>query len=326
MLDADAVGVGVVERAEVRVERAGVLRRVARRSQPDAVERVGWLGASREHRDALVAILELRELGAQRIGRDELRRRARCVMRGERSRRARRTAVRHGGHLSEYRRDGFDADPAGAQQHRRRGRERDDRAFDADVARAAVEDQVDGVAEVVGDVLRRCRRHVTEAVGRRGGHAAAEFRQQRSRHRMRRCAQPDARLAAGDGIVDVTCARHDERERAGPECGGERARLLRYGGRPALRRREVRHVDDHRMIGRPPLCLEDAAHRGCVARVRAQSVHGFGWERDELAVGEQPRGLHDGCPVGPANGCGASARIHAFMRRREASQSYEAGR
>ena len=57
-------------------------------------------------------------------------------------------------------------------------------------------------------------------------------------------------------------------------------------------------VDDDRMIGRPFLELEDAAHGRRVLRVGAQPVDGFGRKRDQLAVTQRGDGvfqLYEGC-------------------------------
>ena len=192
-------------------------------------------------------------------------------------------------------------DSAGSQQHRRGRRERDDRAFDADFARAAIEDQVHRIAQVVRDMSGGRRRYVAEAVRRWRGDAVAEFREKRARHRMRRRAQADARLAAGDGVGHVACARHDQRQRPRPEGAGQRARLRWNGRRPSLGSHDVGHVHDHGMIGRPPLRFEDASDGDRVARVRAESVHGFRGKRDELPVGQQSRSVANRRAVGGAN-------------------------
>jgi len=177
----------------------------------DVAYRTNAITRHGEHGNALVAVRELRELGEKRVRRDELRRRAGRIVRSQRAGRARCGRVRRQRLLPENGRDGVRADAAGPQQHRRIAGERDDRAFDADVGRAAVEYQIDRVFEIVGDVQRRRRRDVAEAIGRRRGDAAAEFREQRVRDRMRRNAQPHTGLAAGDGIEHVRCARHDQR-------------------------------------------------------------------------------------------------------------------
>ena len=151
-------------------------------------------GAPREDRDAFVAPLQLCDFRAQRIGGDERRRRdaarnARRAFptRAGRSRRAASACARAHWRSPSMR------DATRPQQHRLVAGKGDDRRFDADVAGAAVEDQVDVVAEIVGDVLRGRRRDVTEAIGRRRRNAVAKRGEQRACDRMRRHAQSDAR-------------------------------------------------------------------------------------------------------------------------------------
>ena len=130
-----------------------------------------------------------------------------------------------------------DADAAGAQQHWLAAGESDDRAFDADVARASVEDHRHRVAQVVRDMLRGGGRYVPEPVGRRRRDPVAsepgERGEQCLRDRMRRHAQPHAVLAAGDGVVDMSRARQDQRQRSWPESGGEATRAVGKFARPA---------------------------------------------------------------------------------------------
>ena len=185
-----------------------------------------------------------------------------------------------------------DVDAARAQQHRLVAGERDDRAFDADVAGAAVEDHRDAIAEIVGDVLRGRRRHVAEAIRRRRRDAvpaaSANAREQRARDRMRRHAQADAVLAAGDDVVDVRGARQDQRQRPGPERARERARAGSGTSRAhASTSAASAQVDDQRMIGRAALGREDPrARRPRFAGVGAEPVDGLGRKRDELALAQ----------------------------------------
>ena len=153
---------------------------------------------------------------------------------------------------------------------------------------------VDGVAEVVGDV----RAVVGDTWPKRFADGAAmpppNARKQRARDRMRRHAQADAVLAAGDDVVHVRGARHDQRQRPGPERGAPaRAPSAGIARAQSLRRRDVAHVHDHRMVGRPALGREDAAHGGGVAGVGAEPVDRLGRKRDELAGAQQPRRARD---------------------------------
>ena len=137
-----------------------------------ATQRAGEIGGrddgARKHRDALARRSRAATSLQQFAGGDELRGRLRRVVRRERSRSARRVGA------GALRRAAQHAAPARRRRCRRAAaasgsspRERDDRAFDADRARAAIENHRDRVAEIVGDVLRRRRRNVAEAVGRR---------------------------------------------------------------------------------------------------------------------------------------------------------------
>ena len=65
--------------------------------------------------------------------------------------------------------------------------------------------------------------------------------------------------------------------------GTSRAQRCRY-----LR---VVEVDDDRVVGRPLLELEDAAHRRRVLRIGAEPVDGFGGKSDELAVAQRGDGV-----------------------------------
>ena len=78
----------------------------------------------------------------------------------------------------------------------------------------------------------------------------------------------------------------DDRQRAGPEGihqadGG----IVYLADRVKLA--AVVDVDDQRIIRRAALGAEDAQHRLRVHGVRAQAVHRFGGEGDQLALGQQ---------------------------------------
>jgi hypothetical protein len=87
--------------------------------------------------------------------------------------------------------------------------------------------------------------------------------------------------------ADAGRARHDDRERPGPERGHQahgHGRNLRGEGARAV---GVGHVHDERMVGGDGLGREDLRHRGVVVGTRAQAVHGLGGKRDQLAGGER---------------------------------------
>ena len=191
--------------------------------------------------------------------------------------------------------------------------ERDDRRLDAVGARAAVEDQSDLFAEVLGDMLCRGRADAAEAVGRWRGDAVAAQReeslQQRLCDRMSRNAQSHAVPAAGDGVVHVACARKDQRQRPGPEGCRQRFGTGRNRSGPARQRGSIGDVHDHRVLGWAPLGREDPPHRVGIAGVGAQPVHRFGGKGHQLAVAQHSgraidvfrSGRNDhGCGAGPA--------------------------
>jgi hypothetical protein len=89
------------------------------------------------------------------------------------------------------------------QQDRRGAGRIDDRRLDADVAFAAVEHEVDCVAELAPHMLGERRADAAEPVGGRRGDAAAEFFEQCMRDGMRRNTQAHGVLPAGDGVADA---------------------------------------------------------------------------------------------------------------------------
>ena len=103
---------------------------------------------------------------------------------------------------------------------------------------------------------------------------------------MRRHAQADARLAAGDDVVHVTRARGTiSVSGPGQNACGERARLRRTASaqRCAAARSATWTISGW-SAGRR-FASKIRADRGGVAGIGAEPVDGFGRERDELAVG-----------------------------------------
>ena len=89
-------------------------------------------------------------------------------------------------------------------------------------ARAGVEDEIDAIAERSHDVRGRRGRHVHVRVGARRRERLAHGANERERDRMLGCADPDGVETAGHDVRHVRRANgHDERERSGPERGGE---------------------------------------------------------------------------------------------------------
>ncbi|ABA51112.1 hypothetical protein BURPS1710b_1002 [Burkholderia pseudomallei 1710b] len=295
----------------------------ARRMRPRAGAR-----RARDERHRFARVARGREQRLEPLERRERKRRARRVMRLERAGRARRGCVaavgqarRDAKHVGDLPR----AHMARAQQRRKAARQIENRRFDADVGRAAIE-HMDGIAELVAHVLRGGRAHVAEAVRRRRGDAAVpaaprvERAQQRLRDRMRRTAQADRVLPAAHRVRNVRGALQDQRERAGPERVDQ---LLRVGGQrfdPITGIAARREMDDHRMVRRPPFRRVDARDGGRVLRVGAEPVDGLGRKRDELARIE-PRGrVLDG--LGAREG--SIVRRHRALRQSSAMRNSRA--
>ena len=192
-LDQDHVGVGGVERAQVRVEvvrvRGGVggrLRSRRRRNRPGRATR------AREHGDVLVALVELRDLGAQRVRRDERRRRLRRVVRRRAcptraapprpARAVRRPSTRASSRCADARRD------AAARARRRRSATIVDSMPTSQAPPSRISRH--GLAEIVGDVRARS----SARCGRSDWPTAPRCRR-RTRRGAR--ARPDATARAG---------------------------------------------------------------------------------------------------------------------------------
>jgi hypothetical protein len=106
---------------------------------------------------------------------------------------------------------------------------------------------------------------------------------------VRRHADGDGVLAAGDDLMHVGGARHHHGEGPGPERFGEAGRRLRHFAHPAMQKAWIVQVHDHRMSRRTSLGLEDLAHRRRVLRIRAEAIDRLGGESHELTVAQ---GLH----------------------------------
>ena len=183
--------------------------------------------------------------------------------------------------------DGFGGDAARSQDGRRVDGQVDDGGLDADARRAAVEHQVDIVAEVLPHVLSGRGAHPTEPVGRGSGDATSEGRQQLEGQRMGRHPQPDGVAPAGHGRVDARSAVEQEGQRSRPAGVPERCGRGRDVRRPLRQRGGRRDVDDQRVVDRPALHGIEPAHRVRVGGVGAQAVHGLGRK------GHQPTGSQD---------------------------------
>ena len=113
---------------------------------------------------------------------------------------------------------------AGPQQHRL-VETADDGGFDADLDRAAIDDQVDPAGEIALHMGGRGRRDVAGEIGRRRHHRAAEGAQDVARDRVRGNPDRDGVEAGGGEIGHRAVWRlgQHQRQRARPERLGQRA-------------------------------------------------------------------------------------------------------
>ena len=311
--------------AQVRVEVVRVARRHASgASIQRAVEPVRRRARVRAS-TASARRVAIRDLAAQARAATRTRRRARRVVR----RRAcpmraapRRSAAR--GIAAEHARQRFGVDAAGPQQHRL-ARRRTRRSCSRCRRRTAPPSRIsrDVVAEVVGDVLRGRRRHVTEAVRRRrgdpGAAGAANAASSACATGCEGTRRPMRVLAAGDGVGRRASARGRISVSGPGQNASASARAPRgIVARPLRRRRaHVGHVHDHRMIGRPSLrrrrCARTASR---IAGVGAQPVDGLGRKRDQLALAQALR-RRARCVRRRRDDAAAAASIIAIRRLRE---------
>src|SRR5579864_4295434 len=110
---------------------------------------------------------------------------------------------------------------------------------------------------------------------------------------MRRYTDCDGVLPTGDHVVHVGRAPHHHGERSRPESLGEPRGALWNLAHPAMQVTRAVEVDDHRMVGRTLLELEDPAHGGRILRVGAESVDGLGRKSHELTVAQRLHGSFD---------------------------------
>ena len=114
---------------------------------------------------------------------------------------------------------------------------------------------------------------------------------------MRALPNSDGGQPAGDEIGHVRVLRQDQRERTGPEGGGEFAHcfgdFFRHdcdGFQIAARG----DVDDERIEGRALLGGEDLGDGGRVEGIRGEAIDGFGRQGDDFAIPQQGAGLAHG--------------------------------
>ena len=155
---------------------------------------------------------------------------------------------------------------------------------------AAIDDQVDPPRKVALHMRGRGRRDVTREVGRWRHHRAAEDSQDVARHGVGRYPDRD-RVEAGGGEVGhraIRRFRQHQRQRARPECLGQRGRSG-VKARDLPRGGDIADMGDQRIEGRPALGLVEAGDRGRIGGVGAEAIDGLGRERDQPAFGQDTR-------------------------------------
>ena len=181
-----------------------------------------------------------------------------------------------------------------------RAREVHHRGFDAEFARASVEDEVELarglLAEVFAHVPRARRTDASEGVARGGGESAVrrarEGRDERVRPGVRGAAQRHRVLPARHPEAAARLLREDDRQRPGPVAPGEElgfGRRLRPPG-DVLRARDVH---DERVVARPSLGVVGGVHRRLLVGVGGEPVDRFGRHGDESARFEHAHGALD---------------------------------
>src|SRR5712692_2686355 len=153
------------------------------------------------------------------------------------------------------------ADSSRPQENRAIARQVDDRRFDADLARAAVQDQIDLFAEIVTHVLSCSRADAAEFVGGWSRNPTAELAQQLESDRVAGDAQADRVLAAGELIAHTQGALQNQGQRPRPEARCEFPCAIGNLARPAGQLPGVADVNDDGVAGGTTLYSVDARDR-----------------------------------------------------------------
>ena len=97
--------------------------------------------------------------------------------------------------------------------------------------------------------------------------------------------RPTVGASTGRRVRDhVRALAEHQRQRPGPERGGQRARDVGDVARVVVERCAGRDVHDHRMVERSPLHAVEPVQRLGIRRVGTEPVHGLGRERDQAAA------------------------------------------
>jgi hypothetical protein len=195
-------------------------------------------------------------------------------------------------HGSEVRGQFLHRDPSRTQHHRHFGGEVQDGALHPDRARTTVEDEIDGIAQIVDHVLRARGTGRTAAIGARRGERTG-LQEQGEGDRM--CGHPHGNGGSPrrDGIGHVGMTRQDEGERTRPERLGQAPRALVESVSDLRDFLERGHVHDHRIVHRPSLHREDPAYARVVGRDGAEAVHRLRRKRDDPSRTQHAGGVGD---------------------------------
>ncbi len=184
------------------------------------------------------------------------------------------------------------------QQRRRLAGQVQHGRFHADRRGAGVQHEIDAVAEIFHHVGGAGGAGSTEPVGARGSDRDVCRGEQRLDHRMVRHPQGDGRSPGRDRIRDDRGAFDDEGQRPGPESRGQVIKQRRNPARQATGHPPAGDMHNQRIPVRPLLGLENPAHGNRIERVGAETVNGFGRERDQPAVTDDVGGLADERGIG----------------------------
>ena len=170
----------------------------------------------------------------------------------------------------------------------------EDRRFDADRRRAAIDHQQYAAREIARYGLRCRAGDAAGAIGAGGGERPAECCNQAGAEAERH-AQRDRLQAGRDQIVDRRAIgqRQYQRQRAWPEPLGQCARQ-RIEPRQPRGHGKVRDMRDQRIEARPALGLEDLRHSRAVGGIGGEAINGLGRDGDQLTALEQRQGRVEG--------------------------------
>ncbi|PRP90059.1 hypothetical protein ENSA5_68310 [Enhygromyxa salina] len=143
------------------------------------------------------------------------------------------------------------------------------------------------------------RRDRLKAIGARRRDRQPSGLEQGPRDRVGRGSQGDAREPGRDQVGDQRPLGQDQGQRPRPEAPREPGRELGPGLDQGAGLVEVEHVDDQRVVARPPLGREDLGDGARVEGRGAQAIDCLGRERDELATAQQLGGALDRGGVRP---------------------------